>query len=136
MDYNANSVIHFFLLSVDPGVKLIHADRTIGNGSVLSIEAVGENEEALLCHTRRKGCCAVDSNSRIGEWYYPNSTIVPNCETNHNFYRNRNNSGYVFLHQKNHESSATGEYCCELPDSYDNCGINQTLCIILGTMLL
>ena len=122
-------IISFFLQ--DPGVTLNHRGSEIKNGSVLSIDYIGEGDSAILCKTTNKSCCR---NPFRGEWYYPNGTLVPVSGRREHFYRTRSSSGEVLLHQRadRMQSIITGIYCCEIPDSIDNCGINQTLCINLG----
>ena len=112
----------------------MHRGNEINNGSVLSIESIGEGSMALVCNTTNENCCRSPKSKR-GEWYYPNGTLVPLLGDNYRFYRNRSSRGEVFLHQRriHVHSSRTGIYCCEIPDRNDNCGINQKLCVNLGT---
>lgn len=116
--------------TTDPGVSLLYKDNKMKNGSTLSIQHIGEDAMALICKTTRSHCCY---SKRIGEWYYPNGSMVETSGKEGAFYRNRTNNGEVLLHQRyNNLPASTGTYCCEVPDSEDNCGINQTLCINLG----
>ena len=68
---------------------------------------------------------------KIGEWYYPNNTMVPKrVAYEWIFYRDRDNDGSVNLNRMSN-SDATGTYCCQVPDK--NCdGLYHTLCIDLG----
>ena len=70
----------------------------------------------------------------MGEWHYPNGTIVPGNGPNEGkyfFFRTRGlNDGTVNLFRRNRGIiSPFGSYCCEIPDSS---GVNQTLCANLG----
>ena len=70
----------------------------------------------------------------MGEWYYPNGSIVPGngpAEGKFFFFRTRGDQdGTVNLFRRNNNIiSPFGSYCCEIPD---NSGVNQTLCANLG----
>ena len=114
---------------IDPGVTLHHMNSTINHGSVISIDSIGEGDEALFCKTTNQPCCKA---GKQGEWYYPNQDKVLTMGENKRFYRNRSDSGEVILNQrKNHASTSTaGLYCCVIPESI--CGIYQRLCVNLG----
>ena len=116
-----------WVLCSEPGVMLMHNNKMIENGSVLSIEVVGEGEMALICHTSRKKCCST-MRHRYGEWYYPGgSNTVPNFGSNEKFYRNRSDDGKVLLHKRpNNMQAETGIYCCVIPDRDDNCCLLYT----------
>ena len=105
----------------------------VANGSVLSIESIGEGNIALVCHTSKVNCCRDERN---GEWYYPNQTRVGINGTNQHFYRTRTDDGEVLLHQRRdqQDSIITGIYCCVIPDSDSNCNVNQEMCVNLGML--
>ena len=89
---------------------------------------------SLICKTNETNCCK-SLNNRFGEWYSPNGTIVPKNESDYRFYRTRSDDSEVFLHQRssNHASSSiVGVYCCEVPDTDENCDVTQRLCVNLG----
>ena len=94
----------------------------------MSIAEVGEGENALICKTNKRDCCAV-TDKRFGEFYYPNGVKVPIKRYGHGFYRNR---GYreVRLNRKIKEGiqSPTGVYCCVVLDA---CEVEQKICIEL-----
>ena len=99
------------------------------NNSIIQISRVGKDDESITCNTEKESCC---KDSRSGEWYYPNKTIVPNMGFRYIFYRDRDNEGNIKLHRA-HKSSITGKYCCQVPDK--NCdGLNHTLCVELGML--
>ena len=104
------------------------------NDSNLSIDLIGEDNWALICKTKKNGCCRPPN--LFGEWYYhgENKTLVPTKGTGESPYRDRTVRGEVRLH--NRGNIHAGMYCCVVPDSDDNCGIKQTLCINLGKYIV
>ena len=111
------------------GVILLWQGVQFPNNSVLSIEYIGEGEHALVCQTDRRPCCR--TYRRVGQWYYPNGTIVPIEGAGYTFYRDRSDKGEVRLHQRAGDDyttylTATGLFCCVLPDASS---IYHTLCI-------
>jgi hypothetical protein len=109
------------------------------NNSDIFINEVGETDHisltptqnnALQCITDRSPCC--QSFPRVGEWYYPNGTVISGPKViDHGqvFYRNRgHDDGTVNLNYINSTLPAlspTGLFCCVLPDMDDE---NQRLC--------
>ena len=70
----------------------------------------------------------------MGEWHYPNGSIVPGngaTEGRFFFFRTRGDQdGTVNLFRRSNDIiSPFGSYCCEIPDSS---GVNQNLCANLG----
>ena len=86
------------------------------NNSAINIEAIGENEEALICQTNKRPCCATPPY-RAGEWYYPNGTRVPVEGIGTAIYRNRGDEGQVRLNRRNDAVYPIGVYHCEIPDA-------------------
>ena len=86
------------------------------NNSVINIEAIGRNREALICQTNKRPCCATPPN-RAGEWYYPNGTLVPIEVKGSAIYRDREDEGQVRLNRKNNVIHPIGVYRCEVPDA-------------------
>ena len=105
----------------------------VANGSVLSIDSIGEGDTALICYTSKENCC---KTKQSGEWYYPNQTKVCINGSNHRFYRTRTDDGEVLLHQRRdqQDSAITGIYCCVIPDNDSNCNFNQKMCVNLGML--
>lgn len=103
----------------------------INHGSVISIDSIGEGDEALFCttSTTNQQCCYAGKH---GEWYYPTHDIIPNMGEGQRFYRNRSDGGEVILNQRKNRQSTSilGLYCCVIPDSI--CGIYQRICVNLG----
>ena len=116
------------------------------NNSLVALEDIGEDGDALLCVTNNTMCCGraqVPHGRILGEWFYPNGTKVPNRLINilyHSrlvndryfidrqviiweFYRNRGQS-VVRLHRR--RGGVPGIYHCVIPDT---AGVNQTIYI-------
>lgn len=93
----------------------------ITNGSCVLADDIGENEDALFCHTDKISCCR---SSREGEWYFPNGSQVGIEGNAYNFfYRNRDNTGQVRLNHRGN-SIERGLFNCQVPNEN---GVIQTL---------
>ena len=113
------------------------------NNSVISVNKIGKTDtdimppsqdsnNGLQCITDKKLCCR--GNSTLGQWYFPNGTIIQSqgvASTETMFYRNkgRHNNGTVNLNRAMMVTSPTGLFCCEVLDANDE---DQTLCVNLG----
>ena len=112
------------------------------NNSLVALEDIGEDGDALLCMTDNTACCGraqVPGGRILGDWFYPNGTRVPNSligigpigtryiryrqVTMWEFYRNRGQS-VVRLHRR--RGGVPGIYHCVIPDT---AGVNQTIYI-------
>ena len=107
-------------------------DRTYLNNSNILITDIGEGDSsALVCHTDLEECCGsneTNNSMALGEWFYPDSSIVNNSASNEYFLTNRDRS-VVRLNRRGNSTSPTGKFCCEIPDA------NYTLikmCVNLG----
>lgn len=94
------------------------------NNSVVSIHAIGEGSNALLCKTNKQDCCGTVPN-RFGEFYYPNGTRVSIYISGDGFYRNRGNQ-VIRLNRRDGVSSPAGRYSCGVPDAS---GVTQKIFI-------
>ena len=92
------------------------------NNSVVTIDAVGENENGLICKTNKQNCCGNKPN-RFGEFYYPNGAKVLIKSSQDGFYRNRGDS-LIRLNRRAGTVSPTGRYSCVIPDSS---GVDQKI---------
>ena len=107
------------------GVYLQLNGVNYSNNSEVAITDIGSgDEESLLCITDNPNCCY---SSRIGEWYYPNMSMVRLNGDGDGFYRSRGPS-VVHLHRRHNVVMPTGEFCCEVPDENR---MNQRICIII-----
>ena len=76
---------------------------------------------SLVCVTTNvnTACCRSGNGGNVGEWYFPNGTIV---FRNYGYYeRDFTRSGYtqqVRLNRRNNSTAPTGKYECRVPDEY------------------
>jgi hypothetical protein len=104
---------------------------TYAENAEISIRDVGDSDSggSLLCKTDRTDCCGIGpGETRRGEWFYPDGTMVGTSGTGDDFYRDRGAS-VVRLHRRNNAAQPTGRYCCEV-GSVANA--NARICITLS----
>ena len=101
------------------------------NNSIVMLEDIGQNDDALLCITNYTACCRppYTGGLALGNWFFPNGTIVPS-ETHTSgeewdFYRSRDQM-MVHLHRK--RGGVEGIYRCEIPGAMN---VNQIVYIRL-----
>ena len=94
------------------------------NNSVVSILAISEGDNALLCKTNKQDCCGTPQN-RFGEFYYPNGVKVPIRIAGEGFYRDRGDQ-LIRLNRRQDTNSPTGRYYCVIPDAS---GVDQKIYI-------
>ena len=104
-----------------------------GNGSHILIGEIGEGDgTALLCVTDLVQCCRGDDTpgegGPLGEWLYPNGSLVRLSGSNDDFYRSRG-PGSVLLNRRNNAMSPIGLFCCVVPDASST---DKTTCINIG----
>ena len=84
----------------------------------MTLEDIGEGDNALLCVTEQIGCCRSPYTGylgpAIGNWFFPNGTGVPNYNIMWKFYRNRSK---MMLHMHRRRGGENGIYHCEIPDT-------------------
>jgi predicted outer membrane repeat protein len=85
------------------------------NYSAIFLEEVGEGDDALICRTNDRRCCATPPN-RAGEFYYPKGDIVPIRSQAEDFYRNRG-EGEIRLNRIPGSTAVTGRFSCAIPDA-------------------
>ena len=102
--------------------------KRFDNNSMVSILAIGEGDNALLCKTNKQDCCGTLQN-RFGEFYYPNGVRVPIRIAGQDFYRNRGDQ-LIRLNRRGGASSPTGKYFCEIPDAD---GVTQKIFINIAS---
>ena len=98
---------------------------TLSNNSLVTLDDVGEGEDALRCMTDNTSCCRPPytdsiSQSALGNWFFPNGTRVPSSGTRWEFHRTRGDM-VVLLHKR--RGGVDGVYYCKVPDKE---GIVQT----------
>ena len=99
----------------------------------MSLEDIGEGDDALLCVTEQTACCQPpytdEMEPDIGNWFFPNGTRVPDEHVNvtsgleWDFYRTRGHSVVLLNRRKGGEN---GIYSCKIPDAL---GVMQTIYI-------
>ena len=136
-DYSHNNNYFHNLILVDssPIIELYIAGQTYPNNSVIQLsdseifEASNNSErQSLTCVTENRPCC---KNPHIGEWYYPNNTVIPNLEEGNIFYTHREDDGTLQLYLRNSSLWLLNisQFCCELPNINS---LNQKICVFLG----
>lgn len=112
------------------GVFLSFNGKTYQNDSEIAIVDIRENDSSrssssstknyngLQCITDKMPCC---DEHKIGHWFFPNGTVVPEIMSNNSFYVTRGqNDGTVNLNRLNDSLIPTGRFCCEIPDALGN----------------
>ena len=81
----------------------------------MTLEDIGEGNDALLCVTNLTACCGSPGNgSAKGNWFFPNETRIPSLDSHWEFYRKRGNMTVVLNRRR---GGVEGIYRCEIPDS-------------------
>ena len=100
---------------------------TYHNNSKVTLEDIGDGEDGLLCRTNLTACCqrpyTGDNGSAIGNWFFPNGSIVRSSSASWDFHRTRGQMEVVLHRIRGGEE---GIYRCEIHDSKN---INQTIYI-------
>ena len=101
--------------------------RFYQNNSIVALEDIGGDNDALLCLTDLTACCrppyTSGSKSAIGNWFFPNGTRVPSSGSSWDFYRTR---GQMMVLLQRRRGGVNGIYRCEIPDAMN---VNQFLYI-------
>ena len=109
-------------------------------GETVIITGIGDSTtdpagSSLVCVTRNVNtqCCRPIDKGNVGEWYFPNRTMVPrnSAAPSADFTR----SGYarqVRLNRRNSAMSPTGMFECRVPDSGAASGSEITAQITIG----
>ena len=89
----------------------------------MTLEDIGEDDDALLCMTNLTACCQRPYTGALGNWFFPNGTRVSSSGNNWDFYRTR---GQMVVRLHHRRGGAEGIYHCEIPDTL---GFIQTIYI-------
>ena len=92
------------------------------NNSLVTVDNIGEGEDALRCMTDNDSCCRPPytrslSQSAIGNWFFPNETRVPSSGQQWDFHRTR---GDMVVLLQRRRGGVDGVYRCEIPDREGN----------------
>ena len=88
--------------------------RPYRNNSIMKLGDIGEGDDALLCITNLTACCRSGGNA-LGNWYFPNGTIVPSAlGVGWDIYTTKD-SMVVRMHRR--RGGVEGIYCCDIPDT-------------------
>ena len=136
----------------DPKTALSHSIATVGvslslkgadiaNDGYVNVDdiGVGNDSNALLCHTDKTDCCKSPYMIN-GNWYFPNGTVVEglsaikksNKSTNDTLARNRGNNGVVRLYRLGSPTDR-GHFYCVVPNAAGN---NQTIYVNLCKLIV
>ena len=126
-------LVNHFTVESSPGVWLELDGQLHANNSAIELREVYESptdSHSLMCVTSKRPCCATPPY-RIGEWFYPNQSIISNNDAGNSFYKTRRDDGTVRLHRRGVASlaAAMGQYCCEIPNDINT---TQRLCVHFG----
>ena len=111
------------MVSFSPGVRFSLNGTTYQNNSIVTLEDIGEDDDALLCVTDLTTCCQPSSVNARGNWFFPNGTRVPSSGVKWDFHRTRGQS--VVLLQRR-QGGVEGIYHCMIPDAMN---VDQTIYI-------
>ena len=115
------------------GVYILFNGTRYPNSSVIPITDIGESNpdlnNALQCITDKMPCC---DQQQLGEWVFPNGTVVPDENSAISFYTNRGqNDGTVNLNRLSDSLRPFGRFCCTIPDAVDE--VNYICVTLNGT---
>lgn len=110
------------------------------NDTVL-IQNIGKFEDtdpsdagaALVCNTGNvnRNCCRQNDGGNVGEWHFPNGTIVPrNSNPGNSPFTRSGSAQQVRLNRKFDAMEPLGQYLCKVPGASHN--ISESITIALG----
>ena len=119
-----------FLSGTGEGVRFSLRGTTYQNNSIVTLEDIGEGDDAsLLCVTDQPACChpyyTGEIGSALGNWFFPNGTRILHYTTGTrwDFYRTR---GQMIILMHRRRGGVDGIYSCEIPDAMN---VTQTIYI-------
>ena len=115
---NIKITISFFPAAVLRGIPY-------KNNSNVTLEDIGEGDDALVCITNYTACCRHPYTSgmnrtALGNWFFPNGTRVQSSGVQWDFHRTR---GQMKVLLQRRRGGAEGIYSCMIPDTS---GFSQT----------
>ena len=83
----------------------------------MTLESIGEGDDALFCVTDFHSCCRTPYTGEIGiamgNWFFPNGTSIPSNGNQWDSYRTR---GHMIVSLHRRRGGVHGIYRCEIPD--------------------
>ena len=84
----------------------------------MTLEDIGENDDALLCIANQTACCQYPYTGGmervLGNWFFPNGTGVHSDGMKWDIYRTR---GQMVVSMNRRRGGVEGIYRCEIPDA-------------------
>ena len=122
-----NTFVYSIEYSNSPGVWFSLNGTTYQNNSCVTLEDIGDGDDALLCVTNLTACCGPPytgvNGSVIGNWFFPNGTRVPSVGKQWDFNRKR---GQMVVRLNRQRGGVEGIYRCVIPDSMN---VNRSIYI-------
>ena len=114
------------------GVRFWLRGTIYQNNSIVTLEDIGEGDDALLCVTDLTACCRPPFTGQgpayisapVGNWFFPNETRIPSSGNQWDFHRTRG-LGVILMHRRR-RGGVNGIYSCEMPDATN---VTQTVYI-------
>ena len=111
------TVVSFFLFfsGTGEGVRFWLRGTTYQNNSLVTLEEIGEWEDALFCVTDQPACCRPPYyTGAIGNWLFPNGSGIPSSLGQWDFFRTR---GQMIVNMHRRRGGVNGIYSCLIPDA-------------------
>ena len=119
-----------FFSGTGEGVRFSLRGITYQNNTLVTLEKIGEGDDALLCVTDQPPCCRPSytilfgvTRPPVGNWFFPNGTRVPSSGAKWDLHRTRGQM-VVLLHRR--RGGVNGIYHCVIPDATN---VTQTIYI-------
>ena len=84
------------------------------NNSIVTLEDIGEGDDALLCLTNQTACCRPPYSQGLGNWFFPNRTRVLSDGNNSDLHRTRDQ---MMIRLNRRRGGVEGIYRCEINDA-------------------
>ena len=115
--YEVNVLTHYEAGNFFFSVAVLNG-TTYQNNSIVTLEDIGEDDDALLCITNYTACCrSTDTGGpALGDWYFPNKTTVlsdtATSGEDWDFYRSR---GQMVVRMNRRRGGVEAIYRCVIP---------------------
>ena len=115
--YEVNVPTHYEAGNIFFSAAILNG-TTYQNNSIVLLEDIGEDDDALLCITNQTACCRSEDTGgpALGKWFFPNGTTVPSYTATSgeesNFYGTR---GQMVVRMNRRRGGVEGIYRCVIP---------------------